>query len=71
MKAILEFNLPEDKDLYDYARKGADAHFVLDAFYTELRTVYKYDNPEKTAEEWKDLLLEIMKDYNVQLHGDY
>ena len=47
MKAILEFNLPEDKEDFDYANKGFNYFMALTEFDQWLRSEYKYNEKEE------------------------
>ena len=68
MKALLEFDSRED---LMYALKGPDAHRAIGNMFEELRKVWKYDAPEKTADEWREVLVNICEQFNVNTHGDY
>ena len=43
MKAVLEFDLPEDQHEHAYALAGADALILIDEFLNEIRNKLKYD----------------------------
>ena len=67
MKAILEFNLPEDQHEFDLAANGAKAQVTLWEMDQWLRTQYKYMTDEEysedkyeTFEKCRDQLREIM-----------
>ena len=67
MKAILEFNLPEDQQDFDLAVNGAKAQVVLWDFDQWLRAQYKYmpdseysKDKYDTFEKCRDYLREIM-----------
>jgi len=47
MKAILEFNLPEDKEDYDYANNGFNYYMALMEMDQWLRSEYKYNGKEE------------------------
>ena len=51
MKAILEFNLPEDQAEFDFAVQGGNMYAALWDISQELRTLWKYE--ELSEEEWK------------------
>jgi len=59
MKAILEFNLPEDEAEYYCANKGTAMLNVLWELQQELRKMYKYE--ELNEDEWK--IVERMRDF--------
>ena len=71
MKAILEFNLPDDDHEFEMATKGAHFHSVLWEMDQYLRGKIKYapddmsDDTLKTFEESRSQLHEIMSSYNV------
>ena len=46
MKAILEFNLPEDQEDMDYALAGVDALLVISDLEQEIRSKLRYDTGE-------------------------
>jgi hypothetical protein len=50
MKAILEFNLPEEESEHSYALAGTDALLVIDDLLNEIRTKLKYDSGQ--LKEW-------------------
>jgi len=50
MKAILEFNLPEDQIEFDFATQGSNMYSALWDISQELRTLWKYE--ELKQEEW-------------------
>ena len=47
MKAILEFNLPEDKEDFDFATNGINYYSALTEFDNWLRSEYKYNDKEE------------------------
>jgi len=66
MKAIIEFNLPDDQDDFTFATKGLKYYLVLWDMDQWLRSKLKYDDTltdgqyeayEKTREELRDLML--------------
>lgn len=46
MKAILEFNLPEDQDDHAYALHGLDALLVIDDLEQEIRSKLRHNTGE-------------------------
>ena len=66
MKAILEFNLPEDKDEYDFANNGINYYSALVEFDQWLRSEYKYNGNEAMFEVRKKLN-EIINENNVKI----
>lgn len=51
MKAILEFDLPEERDLFDMSVRAASTAFAIDQFGVFLRNKRKYQ--ELTEEQLK------------------
>jgi hypothetical protein len=75
MKAILQFDLDEreDKEAHIRATKATDAYLVLWDMMQAFRTVYKYGQDPvaaKYAEEWRDKLIEVMRDHNIDLDNE-
>ena len=74
MKAILEYNLPEDQDDFELATKGSKWYGVVWDIDQWLRAQYKYMPDEEYSEdrynayvETRDKLREIMNDNGVNL----
>jgi hypothetical protein len=71
MKAILEFNLPEDQAEHYCAIKGADMLNVLWELKSELRSMLKYgelpDKQYEIVEKIQDFLLSSLNDNDVNL----
>jgi hypothetical protein len=73
MKAILEFNLPDDQQDYDLANNGLNFWRVLYELDQELREKTKYaadDLPQDkydAYQEIRNMLHELMTDNNVSL----
>jgi len=72
MKAILEFNLPEDKSNFNLAIKGSDWWHVCWEMDKWLRVQYKYMSDEEYSQEKYDTyvkcreqLQQFMLDNNV------
>ncbi len=52
MKAILEFNLPEEQEDYEYAVNGSKLESQINDYDMYLRSMYKYDViPDDLLEE--------------------
>ena len=66
MKAILEFNLPEEKDEYDFANNGVNYYLTLVEFDNWLRSEYKYNGNEPMFEVRKKLN-EFINDNNIKI----
>ena len=66
MKAILEFNLPEDKEDFDFATKGINYYSALVEFDQWLRSEYKYNGNEPMFEVRKKLN-EFINDNNIKI----
>ena len=60
MKAILEFNLPEDQSDFDLAVKAPDMRIALDGIRQYLRGKVKYE--EMPADKW-ELCDEIYQEF--------
>jgi hypothetical protein len=71
MKAILEFDLPEDYHEYKMANKANDMHSVLWDFNQWLRSKIKYhelsDEKYETLQECGDKLYELLTDHQIEL----
>ena len=66
MKATLEFNLPEEKDEYDFANNGINYYSALVEFDQWLRSEYKYNGKEQMYEV-RQKLNEIINENNVKI----
>jgi hypothetical protein len=66
MKAILEFNLPEDKEYFDFANNGINYYSALCEFDNWLRSEYKYNGNEPMFEVRKKLN-EFINENNVKI----
>lgn len=73
MKAILEFNLPEDASELKAANSGPAAFVALRSIDNWLRTCVKHGHNYKTADEAlgaaRDELREILDDEGLSLDG--
>ena len=47
MKATLEFNLPEDKENFEFATNGFNYYMALSEMDQWLRSEYKYNDKEE------------------------
>lgn len=69
MKAILEFNLPDDEVDFKMASDGASAHYVLQVYDNFLRGKIKHDDltdiEYEIYQKCRDELREIMNDNNI------
>ena len=66
MKAILEFNLPEEKDEYNFANNGVNYYITLVEFDNWLRSEYKYNGNEPMFEVRKKLN-EFINENNIKI----
>ena len=66
MKATLEFNLPEDRDDFNYATNGFNYYMALVEMDQWLRAEYKYNNREEMYEV-REKLREIILSNNVNI----
>ena len=73
MKAILEFNLPDDNQEYNLANNALNFWRVLHQLDKDLRTKTKYAADDLSADKYdayqevRDMLHELMTDNNVSL----
>ena len=63
MKAILEFNLPEDQSEFNNAIKGGDWKHVCWKMEQYLRAQIKYA-PDEMSQEKYDALEEVREEFN-------
>jgi len=73
MRAILEFNLPEEKEAFEGAQKAFDFWDCLFEFAEKLRKKRKYALTEEEADRAVQMekdLWEILEGHNVTL-GEY
>ena len=66
MKAILEFNLPEEKDEYDFANNGINYYSALVEFDNWLRSEYKYNGNEPMFEV-REKLNKFINENNIKI----
>ena len=66
MKATLEYNLPEDRDDFNYANNGFNYYMALVEMDEWLRSEYKYNDKEEMYEV-RNKLREIILENNVKL----
>jgi hypothetical protein len=66
MKATLEFNLPEDRDDFNYATNGFNYYMALVEMDQWLRAEYKYNDKEEMYEV-REKLRQIILENNVKL----
>ena len=66
MKATLEFNLPEDRDDFNYANNVFNYYMALVEMDEWLRSEYKYNDKEEMYEV-REKLREIILENNVKL----
>ena len=66
MKATLQFNLPEEKDEYDFANNGLNYYLTLVEFDHWLRSEYKY-NGNEAMYEVREKLQEFINDNNIKI----
>jgi hypothetical protein len=71
MKAILEFNLPDDQDQFELATKGSNMYSVLWELDQSLRSKTKYapdDLPKDKYDAYQEIreeLRELMSNSNI------
>ena len=66
MKATLEFNLPEEKDEYNFANNGINYYSALVEFDQWLRSEYKYNDNEAMFKV-REKLNEFINENNVKI----
>ena len=71
MKAILEFNLPEDEEEFNVAAKSMDWALLAWDIDQSIRSLLKYHHPTeeydtKTLEHIKEEILNIMEERGLQ-----
>lgn len=71
MKAILEFNLPEDREEHFRAVKALDMAGCLWDIDQYLRTVYRYQETPDDIEKIREKFYEIMLEHGVNLEELY
>lgn len=66
MKAILEFNLPEEREEFELARNGAKLSYTIGDFQSYLRSKIKYGEMSEAEravfEEIREILFELLGD---------
>ena len=72
MKAILEFNLPEDQIEFDTACKAADYKLILSDLDEQLRSFLKYGHtfkdPDEALQMVRDELYDLLRERNLSLY---
>jgi len=66
MKATLEYNLPEDREDFDFATNGFNYYMALVEMDQWLRSEYKYNGKEEMYEV-REKLREIILENNVNI----
>ena len=73
MKAIIEFNLDEERAEFDFAVNGSKYHSVIWDLDNHLRGLTKYppdsqsEDTYNALQETRDKLNELLRDYNLEL----
>ena len=71
MKAIIEFNLPDDQAEYDLCNKAQDMSNAINDVRKYLRSKVKYETQDKKKWEGYDEVyqqfFEIINNYNINL----
>ena len=65
MKAILEFNLPDDQHAYELANRAQDMFLALSVISNYLREQVKHANPPDDIEKIRAMFYEIVHDNNI------
>ncbi len=65
MKAILEFNLPEESEDHHFALEGVSYYLVVEAVLSELRCKLKYEeHPEAKDQAYEEIRNFIINELN-------
>lgn len=68
MKATLEFNLPEEDDLFQRAVEAGKMHSAIWEYAAWLRGICKHGEPEKfDATACREKLFEFLNDEGIEL----
>lgn len=71
MKAILEFNLPEDQHEYDVVLQANKSQSFLWEFSQQLRSWYKYHHDFNSADDAlnkiRDKFYEMLNDHQINI----
>ena len=71
MKAIIEYNLPEDQFEFDNAVKSMKMWHALNEIKDELRRIYKYEdlkeNQYEMVERIREKFFEILQENEINL----
>ena len=72
MKAILEFNLPDEQLKFELACNGRNYESILSTLSREMRKIVKYDESisddyRSAIEDMRTLLRELAGDLNIKL----
>lgn len=72
MKAILEFNMPEEQYEFECANNGSKCMSALHDIHMDLRQYLKYGDPDtefktpsEAIERIKEKFFEILREYNI------
>ncbi len=68
MKAMLEFQLPEENEEYRLHYQASDLHCAVWDYADWLRNICKYQDPSKvTADACREKLYEFLRERNIDL----
>jgi len=68
MRAILEFDLPEDEWNHKRALEGADLYCAITSFKNRLRNILKHDDyATDTHQEIYDMLIQELSENEITL----
>ena len=71
MKAIIEYNLPDDQFEFDNAVKSMKMFFALTEIKDELRSIWKYEelkeNQFEMVERIREKFFEILQENEINL----
>jgi len=71
MKAILEFNLPEEQVEFKIATEAPALRCAICDFDQKLRSLYKHENQETIeVEDARKLLHDFLAEYNIDIYDE-
>lgn len=69
MKAILEFNLPEDEESHSDALNGSKYKFILQHIDSKLRSLEKHSDVDSISiDEVRTMIYNQLNEYNIELY---
>jgi len=62
MKAILEFNLPEEQEQFEHCKNGLEYHATLDDVRQYIRSKLKYTSPSEDSASMLEEIRSLIND---------